>query len=334
MSRILHVTNGDSVVGGIRAGGIEGTIVPWRDVLHEGRVVSGLSLEEQSRSRARFLEDLVDESYVELLEVFRARDRELATYRERDEVWLWFEHDLYDQLQILQILNWFSRRAGAVGALSMICIDRFPGVTPFHGLGQLEPDQLASLADQRVPIEPETLTLAADAWRQFCGSDPTELQRFVDGDGAGLPFLGAALGRHLQQFPSTRDGLSRSERQILQALADGPMELGALFRKSQQEMEEAPFVGDAIFLVYVEWLRAPEPLIVWSREVASAPAGETVSLWHRQVELTAAGRQVLVGGADRTRFQALDRWLGGVHLVGKRPAYRCVSGRPQIVAAD
>ena len=142
-----------------------------------------------------------------------------------------------------------------------------------------------------------------------------------------MRFLHAALRRHLQQFPSTRDGLSRSEQQILVALADGPQDLGKLFRRSQNEAEEAPFVSDTIFLVYVEWLRGDDPLIEWV-------GPDAVSLWHRQLQLTTAGRQVLEGGADRTRFQAIDRWLGGVHLVGRDPTYRSIAGKPQVTRSD
>ena len=38
---------------------------------------------------------------------FIERDNVLKSYGEYARVILWFEHDLYDQLQILQILNWF-----------------------------------------------------------------------------------------------------------------------------------------------------------------------------------------------------------------------------------
>lgn len=327
MSRVLHITNGDVVATGLRNAGVDGLILPWRDMLHDGPVAAGLSLEEQSRSRARFLAELLDEPYVEMLEGFRSRDRQLATFRDYDEVWLWFEHDLYDQLQLLQIVDWFSRRSGSGLKLSLICIDRFAGIEPFHGLGQLDSAQLRSLEDQRKLVTTEALQEAAEGWRLFCGSNPMALQQFADREPEQLRFMQSALLRHLQQFPSTRDGLSRSEHQILLALAAGPLDLGTLFRRSQQEAEEAPFVSDTLFRVYVEWLRADESLVEWT-------GSDPVSLWHRPLQLTGAGQQVLEGRADRTRFQALDRWLGGVHLLGQDPTYRCTGGKPQLTRSD
>ena len=52
---MLHVTNGDVAAGVLRAAGMEGDILPWRDVLHEGPVRADLPLEELSKLRARFI---------------------------------------------------------------------------------------------------------------------------------------------------------------------------------------------------------------------------------------------------------------------------------------
>ena len=51
---------------------------------------------------------------------------------------------------------------------------------------------------------------------------------------AALPFLAAALRRHLEEFPWTTDGLSRTERRILQALERGPLPLAELLRESKR----------------------------------------------------------------------------------------------------
>jgi hypothetical protein len=45
---MLILTNGDSATGAIRAAGIAGEILPWRDVLHDGPVPTGLELDDLS----------------------------------------------------------------------------------------------------------------------------------------------------------------------------------------------------------------------------------------------------------------------------------------------
>lgn len=52
---MLHITNGDSVVDWLLAAGVPGAMLPWRDVLHEGPVPAGLSLQKLSEVRARFI---------------------------------------------------------------------------------------------------------------------------------------------------------------------------------------------------------------------------------------------------------------------------------------
>ena len=52
---ILIITNGDSAVEAIKNSGIEANILPWRDVLHDGPVPSGLNLQKMAAVRARFI---------------------------------------------------------------------------------------------------------------------------------------------------------------------------------------------------------------------------------------------------------------------------------------
>ena len=284
-------------------------------------VPGGLSLEELSAHRARYLASTPwTGTYDEVSADLARRDSMLKRFKLCDEVVLWFEHDLYDQLQLLQILHWFSLRDLGATSLGMICIDSYPGVEPFHGLGQLDSSQLAGLFPARRAVGRPELELARRGWEAFTADEPGELQRLVDDGCPALPFLGAALARMLEQYPSTRDGLSRTERQVLQSLKDGELGLRELFRASQLDLEERPFMGDAIFVVHVAVLGdGPRPLLRMVDDepvVGPGDAADDRAYWERAVRLTDDGRKVLAGQVDRTRYQTFDRWLGGVHLEG------------------
>ncbi len=107
---MLHITNGDSAAEILKATGLPGTILAWRDILHEGPTPAGLSLEQMSQVRARFIASQGWGNYDNLLAEFHHRDAILATSATQQEVVLWFEHDLYDQLQLIQILDWFTQQ--------------------------------------------------------------------------------------------------------------------------------------------------------------------------------------------------------------------------------
>lgn len=306
---MLHVTNGDHAADQIRATGVVGEVLPWRDVLHEGPVPAGLPLRKLSALRAAWLAG-VDAAPADVAEGFAARDGALE--RAHDEVVLWFEHDLYDQLQLIQLLDWFAEH-GRGARLSLI--------NPPEYLGSAAPDRLAAWFAERQPVTPEQLRLGARAWAAFRAPDPTEVQRVMEGDTAALPFLAGALRRHLEQFPSVRDGLSRTERQLLEAVDGGAATIREAFVEHNRR-EDPVWLGDTSFLGYVDALAdGPRPLLLR----APAPRRSDARL-----ELTPTARDVLAARDDRVRANGIDRWLGGVHLRGREAAWRwtgtqCVS---------
>ena len=99
MSNILNITNGDCAVEIMKKAGIRGVFLPWRDVLHEGPVPQGLSLDELSKVRAKYISGHGWGDAEEILRSFIERDNLLKSYQDYEKVILWFEHDLYDQFR-------------------------------------------------------------------------------------------------------------------------------------------------------------------------------------------------------------------------------------------
>jgi hypothetical protein len=89
-SSLLHITNGESVT--IHQA-VPGRVLAWKDVLHEGPAPAGLSLQEMSKVRARFIADCGWRFCRGALREFAARDRVLTGFRRHNEVVLWFEHN-------------------------------------------------------------------------------------------------------------------------------------------------------------------------------------------------------------------------------------------------
>lgn len=297
---MLHVTNGDAAVEGIGAAQIGGDLLAWRDVLHEGPVPMGVTAAELRTVRAGFLARCGWADEREVLRQLARRDQRLdKAIAAGEEIVLWFEHDLYDQLQLLQVLDRLAFQRGAARVSAVFSGD--------YLAAQSTPELVALFAAAR-EIGPLEIELGRRAWAAFRSEDPRRVEELLAGDLSALPYLRPALARHLEQFPSTTDGLSRSERQALEELADGPLPALELFRAAQRR-EQAHFVGDAVFELYLaELAREPNPLV--------EQAGEGYWL------LTALGRAVLAGEEDRVAVRGLDRWLGGVRLLAPRRVWR------------
>ena len=315
---MLHITNGDSAASGIRETGVPGEVLSWVDVLHEGPVPSDLNLEELRSVRAQFIASCAWADFEEAASLFSRRDKVLADSLGQDETVLWFEHDLYDQLQLIQILDWYAHHDLGRTKLTLICAAEYLGPSTLKRLRERYPErQIVSKAQ---------LELARAAWAAFRSPDPTRLNDLLQQGCSALPFLSGALWRHMQQFPSKRNGLSRSEYQALEVIANGVTALGQVYRASHHDREEALFLGDATFAIYVERLSAGrEPLVLREDgQVIQAPRGRgpAPEFWQSQVMLPPLGRAVLEARADYVRTNGIDRWLGGVHLSGSEAQYR------------
>ncbi|HYE88973.1 MAG TPA: hypothetical protein VEA16_21630, partial [Vicinamibacterales bacterium] len=144
----LHVSNGHCATAVIERAGIPGQAMAWCDPLYDGPVPGDVSDDELLRVRARFLapsEDATAEVVADLQGWRRAIDHD----DHYDELVLWFEHDLFDQLNLIQLLAHVAQRGGSGKPVSLICIDSYPGHPHFKGLGELAPADLAELFPTR-----------------------------------------------------------------------------------------------------------------------------------------------------------------------------------------
>jgi Domain of unknown function (DUF1835) len=310
----LHVTNGDSAADTLERTSLGGSVLPWRDVLHEGPlplVPRPAFLE----ARAAFLAGAGWGSQAALAAAFRARDERLVgALRAGRPVVLWFEHDLYDQLQLLDVLALVHDAAAPFETLELVQVGSFPGRPGFRGLGELSADELETLWPQRVPVPPSLLVDASAVWDDVRASDPRPLARRAASSVDGLPFLGAALARFVEELPGVQDGLSRTERGLLQVLAGGQRSLGQAFLAAQ-ELEEAPFHGDTWVFRALWNLGHGELRLVETVAGAPVPVPAAVEQGGRaELVLTAAGRRVLDGETDRVALLGIDRWVGGTQL--------------------
>jgi len=300
-------------------------MLPWRDVLHDGPVPEGRSFDELRAVRAAFLAGCGWGTRDGIEAELAVRDAQLARFRDHDEVVLWFEHDLYDQLQLMQLLDWFSERPLGRTRLTQVASDAY--------LGMMPAEEMRRRFDARTAVTPEQITLGRQGWAAFRAPDPRVLERFVERGAAlaALPFLRAALLRQLQELPDAHAGLSRTERQALETIARGPRPLGEVYRAAHHEREDAIYLGDSSFLAYVAALSdTATPLVTFDDGSPVRDGAGDAAVWRRSVVLTEAGRAVLAGSRDRVQLLGIDRWIGGVHLLGHEVPWRWDGGRVRV----
>jgi len=319
----LHVTNGDITADLLRRAGLAGDALVWADVLHAGPVPDGLDDDGLRRARAGFLAGVDGIDADDVRQRFEGRDRALAAGRD-GRYQLWFEADLYCQLQLAQILAAVGGLGVAANRITLVCIGEYPGIAHFGGLGQLEPGQLRGLLGAAATLTPEAMELAGAAWAALRAADPGGLGPVAASRSPELRFLGEAFDRLGREYPSTRDGLSLTERRLLAAAAAEPGATATGVFTRMGEREPRPFLGDALGFRILDRLAAARVPLVEADPPGRVAAGT-------RLRVTAAGRRVLAGEADHVALNGIDRWVGGVHLHGDAARWRWDEGIEAVV---
>lgn len=305
--RVHHIANGTATTDLIVEAGIPGSWSIWADPLHDGPVPSALPdatlVDIRSTYLARGTATAV--AVANDLQAWRNAVDNSDAY---EEIVLWFEHDLFDQLNLIQLLCWIRANVPRSKIVSLVCIGSFPGRVAFKGLGELTAAELASLLPLRSVVRDDQYAVADRAWRALGRSSPLELDALRHADISSLPFLAAALARLLQEFPWTRGGVTRSERRLLELVDAGPVAPRTAL-PLMHVGEDAYYITDLSFGALVQELSSlAMPLL------RSSTASRDHDSTKGTIAITDFGRSVLNGREDRIHACGIDRWLGGVHV--------------------
>jgi len=276
MDSLLHITSGDVSGGLLEKSGLPGEVFVWHDVLYDGPREPGWPDEGTLAARARFLEEMtgggLDSAGVTggMLRDY-SRLAEAGAY---DSIVLWFDACLFDQSMLAHILTCLDLKG--IRNVELLCVDAFPGIEPFHGLGQLSPEQLASLYDNRRPVTDEQFTFAARVDRAFAGQDQVlfdELSQMTD---APLPWVPAAVARWLEEQLDPRTGLGRLETLALEAIRAGNETPGDIFVAVAAADTPPQYWGDTTLWAKINTLadRAP-PLVTIEGPTPRLPQWES-----------------------------------------------------------
>ena len=305
----LHIRCGSDIRDPLREAGFNGEFLEYSNPFCQGPVLDAPDFLQQ---RARFLAGaygpIMGFTEAESLAELEQAERSLEAAHEHERVVLWFEHDSYDQLVLARCLASFANGARPAH-LEMICIDRHPSVTRFIGLGQLKPAELALLWPVRKPVTNRQLDLGVAVWAALRNPEPLDLAVIAGTGTPALPIAAPALRRHLQDLPSAKDGLSMTQRLVLDLLREKPATIAQLFAALMQGREPLPFLGDLMFLHVVEQMALGKLAVIRIKAHEKRFA--------RLVTITRTGHEVLLGRIDYLSLAPPERWVGGVVVDGR-----------------
>ena len=261
MKDVLHITNGDCAGGLLEKAGLGGKVLVWRDLLYDGPRCPGWPDEEGLSARAEFLERTTGcgvkrSTILESLQNQYRMLEKAVTCR----IVLWFDACLCDQSMLVHILTclWYLEARD----VELLCIDSFPGIEPFNGLGQLSSDQLAGQYETRQPVSEVQFKFAVEADRAFAVQDFDALAELAEQSDAPLPWISAAAARWLQECPDPETGLSRLDELALAAICSGNETPREIFEAVAAADTPPQYWGDTTLWAKINALADCEPPFV------------------------------------------------------------------------
>jgi hypothetical protein len=305
--RTLHVRCGSDIQMTLQAAGFRGEFLEVSYPYCHGPVSAAVNhLELEAQFITECAVPLFRVGFDAALQRRQQEEHALACSAANFErIVLWMEHDCFDQMVLLRCLTHYASTQ-APRVLELVSIDHFPGSVRFIGLGQLPAEALRLLWEARQPVDAAQLALAQQSFAALQMDDPRRLAALMRGGAAALPYLARSLQRLLQELPWVSDGLSLTERLILQRLAQSDATFQQVFTALSFELDPLPFATDLKLLHTVADLSGlSQPLVRISDP----------GTWQEQgLQITEAGRAVLRGQCDAQSLQPRGRWVGGARV--------------------
>ncbi len=246
--QILHITSGDMAGEILAKSGVPGEVFVWHDVLYDGPRKPSWPDEETLKARACFLVETTGGGLAQdyVLTTLHNQYAKLRTAAQDDSpydrVVLWFDACLFDQSMLCHILS--CMRLIGMNQADLLCIDAFPGIEPYNGLGQLSPEQLASRYASRQPVTEEQFLFAEQVDQAFSLQDQAAFKKLVASTHAPLPWIPVAVQRWLEETPDSATGLGKLTRLALEAIRSGCDTPAAVFTFAVARDTPPQFWGD------------------------------------------------------------------------------------------
>ena len=187
-----HILNGDALKSQFPPS-IIGEVIVARECFVEGDV-KGENLEELYATRAKFIGLNYDASPEEYHEKVVLEFRKIQNIESEAEINLWFEDDLFCQVNLWFVLNLLQESEKD----NPIFLVR-PKVHTRYGFGGLNTEELISIYKNRISLR--DISTLATLWKFYQGDNVEELLLKAESLSDSYPFILDATKAHIDRIP-------------------------------------------------------------------------------------------------------------------------------------
>jgi hypothetical protein len=214
---VFHILNGDAVAAAFAESGIPGEFAIWRELHCQGPTVLKISSEEFSNKRKLFLKNYLDIDYHFFDEHTQSQ---LALIRDRveNEVTLWFEYDLFCQINMMVAINLLDQ-INPDCQIFLIAVGRSLDHQDWITLAHVRQEEWPHLYQQKRLLNKNAIHFMREAWKIYCSDDHRDFDILLADCPPTFKYFPQAIENHYRRFPSKQDGLTDIQRFIFENLS-------------------------------------------------------------------------------------------------------------------
>lgn len=257
MTKTLHILNGDSTLEKFAKSKINGDTLVWQEVLCEGDVSNEIGSDAFWKNRYTFFESNFNLSKLEYFDKTIVEIVKLNDVSKYSEIILWFEYDLYCQINLLAACAYLLKSFRKDINYYLICTGREKGKSELQSLTDYPAMSYKYLFLNKIKITRNNLLFAEQCWQTYAENDADKLKEFDFNQNPKFSYLQAAINQHLKRFPSN-NGLNQIEQKVLTLINSGLTEKNKIIKQLLiwQKKETVYGFGDMQYAMIINNLKA------------------------------------------------------------------------------
>ncbi len=218
-----HVLNGDALRSNFPFGG---RIVVCRECLIDGPV-SADSPAAFWALRRGFLHAVYGADPDEYMVKVQRELEILSRSDDAGEINLWFEHDLFCQVNMWFILHYLTE--AGVRTPVMRVMPPSDNEHDWAGFANMDEAELRSCYEKRIGLTRTDFDLGCALWKAYASKDMEKLLTLAQEQSPAFPLLNAVCKAHVDRFPAS--GIGRPQQRLKEILSDGATNFDEIFKR-------------------------------------------------------------------------------------------------------
>lgn len=245
--------NGDSTAEILKQTSIEGDMVIWREMLCEGPICKAVGSDEFWLKRYQYFENELGVSKLEYYDKTIKEIIKLEDVSGYDEVVLWFEYDLFCQVNLMALCTYLLENYSKSVLYYLVCTGKEKGKDQLQTLSDYETDSYPKLLENKVKLSRSKLLFAKQCWEIYVENNPEKLKAFIFNKYSKFAYFQLAINQHLKRFPKV-NGLNQIQQKILEVINLGNLNKNQIVRDMLiwQRTETVYGFGDLQYFNYLE----------------------------------------------------------------------------------